>query len=72
MEIAGPIHPGSVKVVHGQGMPLAKEPGTRGDMRIVFDVRFPLKLNTEQRDTIRAALAGCTYDLERRATPITF
>ena len=32
-------------------------------MRIVFDVRFPLHLSVAQRDAVRAALAGATYDL---------
>ena len=41
-------------------------------MRIVFDVRFPLHLSVAQRDAVRAALAGATYDLERKAGPLNF
>ena len=44
-------------------------------MRIVFDVRFPLKLTAEQRDAVRAALQGAQYNLTRQppgAAPRTF
>ncbi|KAG0488073.1 hypothetical protein HPP92_006884 [Vanilla planifolia] len=50
------IFPGYEKVVKGHGMPLANEKGVRGDLRIKFQVKFPSKLNDEQRAKIRDAL----------------
>ncbi|MQM13609.1 hypothetical protein Taro_046534 [Colocasia esculenta] len=47
------IHPGYEKVIPGQGMPLAKEKGTRGDLRIKFHIVFPKQLSEEQRSGIR-------------------
>ncbi|PIK48695.1 putative dnaJ-like subfamily A member 2 isoform X2 [Apostichopus japonicus] len=37
------IHPGSLKVVEGEGMPMAKNPLSKGDLIIQFDVKFPEK-----------------------------
>ncbi|CAN1169150.1 DnaJ homolog subfamily B member 1 [Linum perenne] len=47
------ISPGYEVVVAMEGMPIAKEPGNRGDLRIRFDVKFPTKLTTEQRAGIK-------------------
>lgn len=47
---------GYEKVVEGHGMPLANEKGRRGDLRIKFHVRFPVKLNDKQRILIQEAL----------------
>ena len=33
------VTPGYVRVVKGEGMPKSKQPGQKGDMRIVFDVQ---------------------------------
>ncbi|XP_071823926.1 dnaJ homolog subfamily A member 2-like [Apostichopus japonicus] len=37
------IHPGSLKVVEGEGMPMVKNPLSKGDLIIHFDVKFPEK-----------------------------
>ncbi|KAE8669674.1 hypothetical protein F3Y22_tig00112225pilonHSYRG00015 [Hibiscus syriacus] len=42
------VYPGYVKVIHGQGMPKAKE-GNRGDPKITFLVKFPISLTHQQR-----------------------
>uniref|UniRef100_A0A1D1YEH1 DnaJ subfamily B member 4 n=1 Tax=Anthurium amnicola TaxID=1678845 RepID=A0A1D1YEH1_9ARAE len=47
------IHPGYEKVIQGEGMPLAKERGARGDLRIKFHIVFPKQLSEEQRSAIR-------------------
>lgn len=36
------IFPGYVKIIKGQGMPIAKEIGKRGDLRIDFLINFPI------------------------------
>lgn len=51
-----------------------QEPGKYGDMRVEFDVRFPLNLTAEQRDALRQQLQQyrCQYDLAPRTAPMTF
>jgi len=36
------VTPGYVRVVKGEGMPKSKQPGQKGDLRIVFDVQVCL------------------------------
>lgn len=47
------LHPGYEKVIPGQGMPLAREKGARGDLRIKFRIVFPKQLTEAQRSGIR-------------------
>ncbi|XP_065850410.1 uncharacterized protein [Euphorbia lathyris] len=57
-----PVHdivsPGYELVVAREGMPIAKEPGNRGDLRIKFEVKFPTRLTPEQRAGLKRALGG--------------
>ncbi|KDP32284.1 hypothetical protein JCGZ_13209 [Jatropha curcas] len=57
-----PVHdivsPGYELVITREGMPIAKEPGNRGDLRIKFEVKFPTKLTPEQRTGLKLALGG--------------
>ncbi|KAK6129707.1 hypothetical protein DH2020_036573 [Rehmannia glutinosa] len=39
------VSPGFELVVSREGMPIAKEPRNRGDLKIVFEVKFPLEIN---------------------------
>ncbi|CAA0809957.1 HSP40/DnaJ peptide-binding protein [Striga hermonthica] len=43
------ISPGYEKIISGKGMPKHNEPTTRGDLIIVFSVKFPEELSDEQR-----------------------
>ncbi|CAA7023198.1 unnamed protein product [Microthlaspi erraticum] len=52
------VSPGYELVVPGEGMPIAKEPRTRGDLRIKFDVQFPTRLTNDQKSALKRALAG--------------
>lgn len=52
------INPGYELVVAREGMPVTKEPGNRGDLRIIFEVKFPARLTTEQRAAIKRALGS--------------
>ena len=52
------IHPGYEKVLPKEGMPIAKEPGRRGNLRIKFDIEFPSRLNGEQKAGIKRLLGG--------------
>ena len=50
------VHPSYVKVVKGEGMPISKAPGTRGDLKIKFNVQWPRQLSEHQKAAIAAAL----------------
>lgn len=52
------VSPGYELVVAREGMPIVKEPGNRGDLKIKFEVKFPPKLTAEQRAGLRRALGG--------------
>lgn len=52
------IYPGYEKVVPNEGMPIAKEKGKKGDLKVKFDVKFPTRLSTEQRTSIKKILTG--------------
>ncbi|KAH7297798.1 hypothetical protein KP509_25G013300 [Ceratopteris richardii] len=52
------IFPEYEKIIPNEGMPIAKEPGKSGNLRIKFEVMFPIELSTEQRATIKKVLNG--------------
>lgn len=52
------VSPGYELVVAREGMPIAKEPGNRGDLKIKFEVRFPTGLTPEQRAGLKLTLGG--------------
>eukprot|EP01018_Ginkgo_biloba_P029904 Gb_04555 [translate_table: standard] len=52
------ITPGYEKVVPKEGMPIAKEQGKRGNLRIKFDIKFPSRLTSEQKAGIKRLLGG--------------
>jgi DnaJ family protein B protein 4 len=47
------VHPGYEKVVPKEGMPIAKEPGKRGNLRIKFDIKFPSRLSSDQKSNLK-------------------
>lgn len=52
------VTPGYELVVANEGMPIARERGKKGNLRIKFDVSFPPRLSAEQRIAIRRILGG--------------
>jgi DnaJ family protein B protein 4 len=44
--------------VKGEGMPISKMPGKKGDLVVVFKVRFPSHLNETQKGMVKRALTG--------------
>ncbi|KAL3745341.1 dnaJ homolog subfamily B member 4 isoform X2 [Eucalyptus grandis] len=52
------VSPGYELAVAREGMPIVKEPGNRGDLRIKFEVKFPNQLTEEQRAGLKRALGG--------------
>ncbi|KAF2286910.1 hypothetical protein GH714_035247 [Hevea brasiliensis] len=55
-----PVHdivsPGYELLVAREGMPIAKEPGNRGSLRVKFEVKFPTRLTPEQRAGLKRTL----------------
>jgi DnaJ-class molecular chaperone len=50
------ISPGYEKRVRGEGMPISKAPGTKGDLVIHFDIAFPRHIPDDKRTLLRRAL----------------
>ena len=52
------VTPGYERVVKGEGMPVSKAPGTKGDLRLRFDLAFPRRqLGEGERAQLEAMLA---------------
>lgn len=43
------ISPGSTKTIEGEGMPISKKPGQKGNLKIVFKIMFPRRLSNGQK-----------------------
>uniref|UniRef100_A0A5B6Z4D7 J domain-containing protein n=1 Tax=Davidia involucrata TaxID=16924 RepID=A0A5B6Z4D7_DAVIN len=52
------VSPSYELVIAREGMPIAKEPGNRGDLRIKFEVKFPTRLTQEQKAGLKRAFGG--------------
>ncbi|XP_050378824.1 uncharacterized protein LOC126796103 [Argentina anserina] len=52
------IKPGAEMVAQNEGMPISKEPGRKGNLRIKFDVKYPSRLTTEQKSDLKRVLGG--------------
>merc|ERR1712146_489639 len=51
------VNPQYVKVVRGEGMPISKRAGQRGDLRIEFDIHFPRgPLSDEKKAALKSIL----------------
>lgn len=46
------VKPGDEMVLANEGMPISKEPGKKGNLRIKFDVKYPSRLTTEQKSEL--------------------
>ncbi|KAF9614757.1 hypothetical protein IFM89_020611 [Coptis chinensis] len=52
------VSPGYEVVIAKEGMPIVKEPGKRGNLRVKFEVKFPARLTSEQRVGLKRILGG--------------
>ncbi|XP_021830217.1 dnaJ homolog subfamily B member 13-like [Prunus avium] len=52
------IHPDYVEVVPKEGMPIPKDPSKKGNLRIKFNIKFPIRLSSEQKAGIKKLLAA--------------
>lgn len=50
------VRPGHELVIRNEGMPISKEPGKKGNLRIKFDVKFPSRLTAEQKADLKRVL----------------
>ena len=64
--VAPAVAQGAMVRIPGEGMPIPKEPGRRGDLVVYFDVRLPTAVSEQQRAAVQEALRGASYDLTRR------
>eukprot|EP00270_Netrium_digitus_P009832 TRINITY_DN3013_c0_g1_i8.p1 TRINITY_DN3013_c0_g1~~TRINITY_DN3013_c0_g1_i8.p1 ORF type:complete len:363 (-),score=95.35 TRINITY_DN3013_c0_g1_i8:148-1236(-) len=58
INVSDVVYPGFEVVVPGEGMPLQKSPGKKGNLRVNFSVKFPQKLSEEQKQQLRRILSG--------------
>ncbi|KAK4745939.1 hypothetical protein SAY87_012251 [Trapa incisa] len=47
------VSPTYEEVVKGEGMPIPKDPSTKGNLRIKFNIKFPTRLTSEQKTVIK-------------------
>ncbi|XP_047982333.1 dnaJ homolog subfamily B member 13-like [Salvia hispanica] len=52
------VSPTYEEVVKGEGMPIPKEPGRKGNLRIKFNIKFPSRLTPEQKTGIKRLLTS--------------
>ncbi|RDX89553.1 DnaJ-like subfamily B member 1, partial [Mucuna pruriens] len=50
------VKPGAEVVVANEGMPISKEPGRKGNLRIKLEVKYPSSLTPEQKSDLRRVL----------------
>lgn len=50
------IKPNTVKRIHGYGLPFPKDSTRKGDLLVAFDIQFPEKLSTTQKEAMRDML----------------
>lgn len=56
IEKAGPTGPGSSDTYPGQGMPISKKPGERGNFIIKYNIQFPKTLTPQQKQQLKEIL----------------
>ncbi|KAJ0634393.1 putative DnaJ domain, Chaperone J-domain superfamily [Helianthus annuus] len=52
------IKPGHEEVIQNEGMPISKEPGKKGNLRIKIDIKFPSRLTGEQKLDLKRVLGS--------------
>ncbi|XP_040987202.1 LOW QUALITY PROTEIN: dnaJ homolog subfamily B member 1 [Juglans microcarpa x Juglans regia] len=52
------IKPGAEVIFPNEGMPISKEPGRKGNLKIKFAVKYPSRLTEEQKSDLKSVLGG--------------
>ncbi|KAL2484573.1 DNAJ heat shock family protein [Abeliophyllum distichum] len=60
IQVSDIVKPGHEMVIQNEGMPISKEPGKNGDLRIKFDIKFPSRLSVEQKSDLRRVFSRST------------
>lgn len=55
VSLTPPVQPDSEVVIKGEGMPISKEPGKKGDLHVKLRVQMP-RLNDQQKEQIKRIL----------------
>lgn len=50
------VKPTTEKRLTGDGLPIAKQPSTRGDIIVKFDIKFPDSLTSDQKEKLSSTL----------------
>ncbi|PHT34020.1 hypothetical protein CQW23_25820 [Capsicum baccatum] len=50
------VKPGQELIIPNEGMPISKERGNKGNLKIKFDIRFPSRLSADQKSDLRRVL----------------
>ncbi|NP_001311580.1 dnaJ homolog subfamily B member 1-like [Nicotiana tabacum] len=50
------VKPGHEHIIPNEGMPISKERGKKGNLKIKFDIKFPSRLSADQKSDIRRVL----------------
>jgi len=58
IQVTDVVKPKFVLVVPNEGMPISKELGKKGNLRIKFDVMFPSRLTTQQKYELKRILSN--------------
>ncbi|XXG47467.1 hypothetical protein AAC387_Pa02g2111 [Persea americana] len=58
IQVTDIVSPGYELVIAKEGMPITKELGKKGNLRIKFEVKFPARLTADQRAGIKRILGG--------------
>lgn len=53
----GVIHPGTIDIIRGHGMPISKQPGVRGDMLVSYDIIFPTNFTEKDKNKLGSILS---------------
>ena len=56
LQLTKVIKPDTKEVIPGEGLPLPRQPTTKGDLIVKFDVQFPDVLTKEQKDVLSSTL----------------
>ncbi|XP_060214502.1 uncharacterized protein LOC132641496 [Lycium barbarum] len=50
------VKPGQEQIIPNEGMPISKERGKKGNLKIKFDIKFPSRLSADQKSDLRRVL----------------
>lgn len=50
------IKPGHEMIIPDEGMPISKDPGQKGSLQIKFDVEYPTRLTSDQKNDLKRVL----------------